>query len=57
MATRWNLLRTDLSYTVEDTSLEDCQYGKLGPTPPQCLNCLEYEWGGESSNLEPEWWR
>lgn len=56
-ATRWYLLRSDLSYTVEDTSLEDCLYSKVGPPAPQCLSCLEYDWGGEASNEKPAWWR
>lgn len=56
-AMRWYLVRSDLSYTVEDTGREDCLAPKMGPPAPQCLDCRDYEWGGESSNVKPVWWR
>ncbi|HLT72391.1 MAG TPA: DUF4249 domain-containing protein [Cyclobacteriaceae bacterium] len=55
-ALRWYLVRSDLSYAVEDTGREDCLAPKMGMAP-QCLDCRAYEWGGESTNMKPEWWR
>lgn len=56
-ATRWYLVRSDLSYTVEDTGRADCLAPKLGPPAPQCVDCRDYEWGGNSTNVAPTWWR
>lgn len=57
LAARWYFTRQELSYTVEDTALEDCLAPKMGPPAPQCLDCRDYEWGGSSTNFKPEWWR
>jgi len=56
-ATRWYLVRSDLSYAVEDTGRADCLAPKMGPPTPQCIDCRDYEWGGNSTNVAPTWWR
>lgn len=55
-ATRWYFRRQELSYALEDTSKEDCLYPKMGMAP-QCLDCREYDWGGEATDVKPAWWR
>src|SRR5690606_9447720 len=57
LAVRWYFTRTELSYTVEDTSREDCLKPKMPPPAPQCEDCRDYEWGGTSTNVKPTWWR
>lgn len=56
-ATRWYFDRSQLSYEVTDTLLEDCLV-VYGPGPPaeQCLNCSAYSFG-EATTERPLWWR
>jgi hypothetical protein len=54
-ARRWYFNKDQLSYTVENTALEDCINSSTikGP-PPYCCNCLEFN--GISTTTPPEWW-
>lgn len=56
-ATRWYFDRTDLSYDMPNTMLDDCLvvYGPGGPAP-ECLDCREYSFGKATTTM-PSWWQ
>jgi hypothetical protein len=54
-AKRWNISRTDLSYPVENTWMQDCNPGlKVITEFDPCINCFNSS--EFAKNSEPDWW-